>query len=441
MDSTNKNRDITATRNIFSEFVRGREDAVTPLAAAGSGTALPPQENSVSPSAALTYNLQLPVNYDTREMGIFEMCHDAAKTYINAMSYEYCCKLIDSLVNELNELFLTDLGPVDNPVKLGPTDDKPSESVKLILVGSSHAVRMAAAADELGIQHTVVQLPGYRITAAAIEAAAENLRDVIRTTEGKAMVVYQIFDNNAFFCAGEDGSKTLPARGEDDSRYHVIGRLEVADHGVIKNLVNISTPLLRAGGEQEKVIISPLPRYIIPCCGDEGHITNRGEDNFKEKMCSDLGDIKKSLKDLVFGKKIRNFKILDPLDLMYGSSGDGDERPKKGFWRSDPVHPTPAGYGNLVNGIIKSEINFNRSYTAGGGSNRQLTSKHIKRQRWVEQDDATAHRVYKDDFQLGRGRGRGGGVQRSRGSRGGRFTRGGPGPSKDFQQYSRFKPY
>jgi hypothetical protein len=103
------------------------------------------------------------------------MCHEADKTFINPMSYEICCKLIDSLVNELNELFLTDLGPVDNPVKLGPTEDKSSEAVKLILVGSSQAMRMAVAAEELGLQHTVVQLPGFKISAAAIEAAAEQL--------------------------------------------------------------------------------------------------------------------------------------------------------------------------------------------------------------------------------------------------------------------------
>jgi hypothetical protein len=50
---------------------------------------------------------------------------------------------------------------------------------------------------------------------------------------------------------------------------------------------------------------------------------------------------------------------------MYGENG---ERPKKEFWKNDPVHPTPAGYKNLLSGVMKrhQEINFNRSYTAGG---------------------------------------------------------------------------
>jgi hypothetical protein len=237
------------------------------------------------------------------------------------------------------------------------------------------------------------------------------------------MVVYQIYDNNAFFCALEDGSKTLLVRSEDDNRFHVTGRLEVADHGVVKNLVNLIN--------------------IIPCCTNGGHITNRGEDDFKQKMCADLGEFKKSLKGLIFGKKIRNFKVLYPLDLMYGDSGGGDERPKRGFWKNDPVHPIPAGYENLLNGIIKKEISFNRSYTAGGGGKKQQAAKHHKRQQWVEQDDATTHNVYKDDFQQNKGQRGRGGSQRSRGCRGGRFIRGGklPGKHSYDQQYSRFKPY
>jgi hypothetical protein len=58
------------------------------------------------------------------------------------------------------------------------------------------------------------------------------------------VVIYSIFDNNTFFCAGEDGSRTLPAKNGGDDRYHVAGRLVVARHDVIKSLVNTSIPLL-----------------------------------------------------------------------------------------------------------------------------------------------------------------------------------------------------
>jgi hypothetical protein len=174
---------------------------------------------------------------------------------------------------------------------------------------------MAAAADSLGISHAVVSLSHSRITATAIADAAEQLADEMSSSPGKVVIVYMIYDNNCFFSVADDGTKVLPARGVDN-RYHAHGKLEVADHATVKLLVNTSTPLLRAGGNNEKIILSPLPRYILPCCGDESHVSNRKENSFKVSMSEGLGEIRRSLKDLVFGKKIRNFKVLDPVLLL-----------------------------------------------------------------------------------------------------------------------------
>jgi hypothetical protein len=41
-----------------------------------------------------------------------------------------------------------------------------------------------------------------------------------------------------------------------------VGRLDFADYSTIKNLVNLATPLFRAGSDAEKIVLSPLPRYI-----------------------------------------------------------------------------------------------------------------------------------------------------------------------------------
>jgi hypothetical protein len=68
---------------------------------------------------------------------------------------------------------------------------------------------------------------------------------------------------------------------------------------------------------------------------------------------------------------------------MYGDGGDSEGQ-KKGFWRADPVHPTPAGYENLLKGVLTShqELKFNRSY-AGGGGNKHQAARHMRRQHWV----------------------------------------------------------
>jgi hypothetical protein len=68
--------------------------------------------------------------------------------------------------------------------------------------------------------------------------------------------------SSVFFAAQDDGSRSLPTRDAADGKYHVPGDLVVADHPIIKNLINNSIPLLRAGGDCEKIILSPLPRYL-----------------------------------------------------------------------------------------------------------------------------------------------------------------------------------
>jgi hypothetical protein len=85
--------------------------------------------------------------------------------------------------------------------------------------------------------------------------------------------------------------------------YHIPGKLELADHTVVKSLVNIAVPLLRAGGEAEKIILSPLPRYLKRCCSDKSHITNKRDKSYFAMMGEGLSDIKDSMRDLIFGKK------------------------------------------------------------------------------------------------------------------------------------------
>jgi hypothetical protein len=59
--------------------------------------------------------------------------------------------------------------------------------------------------------------------------------------------------------------------------------------------------------------------------------------------------------------------VVDPIDLKYGENGDGGEVKRRGFWKTDPVHPTAFGYQMLLEGVIKKyeEASYNRDYTAG----------------------------------------------------------------------------
>jgi hypothetical protein len=86
-------------------------------------------------------------------------------------------------------------------------------ALHLIVVGGSHAARMAEAADRLGISHTDLARPGLRITESSMESVAAELREAVASSTGsRTIVIYHIFDNNVYFAAGEDGSRQLPVK-------------------------------------------------------------------------------------------------------------------------------------------------------------------------------------------------------------------------------------
>jgi hypothetical protein len=224
-----------------------------------------------------------------------------------------------------------------------------------------------------------------------------------------------------YFAAGEDGSRSLPVK--IGGHYHIPGTLEYADRHILKNLINTSTPLLHAGGECKKYVLSPLLRYLtLSCCDDPSHLTNRREKRkFIKNMAARNREMKDEIKDLVYGKRIKNFNIL----LLTGADDQEQAASLSSLWDEDPVHLVPGKYEVLITSIVgrlASERFTNapgsnlppqpNSSTVGGG-----VPAHHQRQSWVSTDDTMAHRNYGYEQ---RGRGGHGRSGRNRGGRGSR---------------------
>jgi hypothetical protein len=108
--------------------------------------------------------------------------------------------------------------------------------------------------------------------------------------DGETLVFYQLFDNSIFL-AREDDILNLPEKGAD-GRYHVVGRLEIADRDKFRSLFTEVLPLLRAGLDHHKFILSPLLRYVVKaCCKNPLHITNKKEGDFLQKQVTALSEI------------------------------------------------------------------------------------------------------------------------------------------------------
>jgi hypothetical protein len=154
-----------------------------------------------------------------------------------------------------------------------------------------------------------------------------------------------IYDNYVFTSIDSEGNFIPAQKLPRSSKYHVAGDLVMPDRDYFKKLFNKSVPMLRAGGDAKKLILSPLLRYIhAPCCDDSTHLTNYGK--YAAAMGSGLADIKQWLKDLVFGKRIRNFRVMCSNSAI-GLDEEDDvisKRQAKALYGKDPVHLSPVGY-------------------------------------------------------------------------------------------------
>jgi hypothetical protein len=192
-------------------------------------------------------------------------------------------------------------------------------------------------------------------------------------------------------------------------------------------------------------VLSPLLRYLtISCCDDPTHIVNRKDKKkFIRSMAARNREMKEEIRDLVYGKRVKNFKVVSP-NIMLLTGGDDQEQAASlnSLWDEDPVHLVPGKYEVLVTAIV--ERSAQEVFTNAPGSkhppqpNSNTLSgripRHHQRQSWVVDDDTLAHRNY--DYELrGRGGGRGGHGGRGRG-RGRARGRGRP-----YNRDGRFKPY
>jgi hypothetical protein len=192
-----------------------------PLASGNdTGTSLTPVATVPEP-----IRFMLPSDLDGRNMTVFESAHTyLPKEVLMEDDIKQC--LIDSLVEELNLKFLTELGtPALHSSGLASNDNSGLE--KIVVVGGSHAARLAKELEKVGHVVTNMACPGFRITDESIEDLVGKI--TTSTSKGPVVFVFHMFDNNCFFSLLPDGSKFLPKRSTQDGKFHVPGQLEMIE--------------------------------------------------------------------------------------------------------------------------------------------------------------------------------------------------------------------
>jgi hypothetical protein len=310
---------------------------------------------------------------------------------------------------------------------------------RFVIVGASHGMRIASALEEMGASIVDISVPGWRVSADSVEALKAELSSVLSEDfNGETYIVYQLFDNSMYWQCDVDGTRSLPAKG-DDNQYHIQGRLVYVERACFKELFMLALPLLRAGLNHTKVILSPLMRYVTSsCCANAGHMTNRREKSFAAAMGLALGEVKEWLQDFTFTRRIRNFTVLCSNSLLQGEGDLEDNAANiKKYW-SGPVHLNSDGYGQLAEQLLNSvlEAKLSRPTSETKRPEAPVQDRAKLRKQWVNQNDSAVHRRYEEDDHNSQ---RGGRSSRGRGGYRGQRGRGRGGHWRGFSK-SHFKP-
>jgi hypothetical protein len=448
---THNTRDISRARRTLFTHILGRDiftehadgGTGTPKATVRPGTDTPEAAvRAGTPEASVHHPMRfsLPTNLHGTEYDTFMSPGYVLPCSVPPCSQQAEREILEALITDLNENYMTSLATefcTSREGQSGSCEDETDSinGTRIILVGASHASRLAGALKELGAEVADLSVPGWRVTADNVESCCELLKEELKDEwEGETIVLYQLFDNTSFYAIGSDGSATLPVRSRVDGKYHIKGALGMVDRDTFKQDFSNAVPLLRAGGLNKKILLSPLIRYAVSnCCDAADHCTNRGT-GLNAVLASGLDNLETWLDDLTYLKRIRNFCVINPNNYFIPDT-EGvtrqDTRSFKLYWKDGPVHMTGTGYNKLAQSIVDSlqEVTFKRAYSSSDSSTQKPSSTPrpaggrgrgkfpvdwaARRQDWVNHSDTVVHRAHSETPRGGRGAMRG---QRGRGA-------------------------
>jgi hypothetical protein len=183
---------------------------------------------------------------------------------------------------------------------------------RVVMVGGSHSSRLTDELEETCLEVMDISVRGWRLTDASVKEKAKDLADIVSTMdESRTTIVFQLFNNMSYYVKKPDGNRSLPGMGTD-GKYHVDGKLEIANREEVKRLVSTSIPLLRAGGKCRKVILTPSGRYrYSPCCNVRWHCSNMKDSNYGRWMEDKLAEIRGIVRDYVRMRNIKRASVLE----------------------------------------------------------------------------------------------------------------------------------
>ena len=271
-----------------------------------------PMDQSESNSfAAASISLRMPASLFTKEKTAFVgLGWSNIVTTLPPQSKEEEKAFLSTLLQELNREYALQLD-ISPKVDRQLHTPEVSSSRTIIVGGGSHASRLATSIGSIYPEVVDLTIGGWRLTEKSGKNLAYDIENVLDEADpANTTIILHMFDNSVFL--GESGGTTA-APVKVNGRYHILGRLVVANGKQIKELFDAAMPIFRAARGAELLIIGPLPRYLVNlCCGDSSHITNFTEAEYGAQLCAGVKEVGIHLRSLIHTRRIKSAKILNP---------------------------------------------------------------------------------------------------------------------------------
>jgi hypothetical protein len=169
--------------------------------------------------------------------------------------------------------------------------------------------------------------------------------------EVKPRAVLVIGIEESYFMAQFEVGYTLPATKDSAGRHHINGELVVANTDTQIRFLKAMEPIWVATKGISTVVVSPMDRYLTKgCCEEPGHLTNRLEPGFADKIKKDLLAAKYTMKTFFKDAGHYHCVVMDP-------AKDLEDADLANVWgNDDPTLPLPQVFDKIASAAKVAEL-------------------------------------------------------------------------------------
>jgi hypothetical protein len=256
-------------------------------------------------------------------------------------------KIIGQFLREVNDTFGfsldTDPGLSRKNVQAGKT----KSSRRMIVLGASHAKRVAANLIAKGQNVCDLSVPGWAADNTSVSSICSKLNNMSITDND---VIFLDPLSNSVFCGTDAEGAPKIIKKDQSGKYHCEGHLSLITNQMCTRKLSICDPILETVKDHKVIILSPIQRYITTrCCSDPGHLQNFTSKNLSRDIVQGLEVICELLQG--WGEsKCKHVEILDSVGCIVGTTPLKEARFNEGpLWApEDPVHWVNGAYDMLA---------------------------------------------------------------------------------------------